>query len=192
MILVIWRLFLRIVFLVLIVWSIFYFFVFWYRYNPKGSFNYKTAWIYEIKAFSNSNYIFLDNEKFFLVDNKITLYSIPELSCKKLKIDEFEKFICFDWKQFNKILYISPKILKMTPFEGFFSKLDLKCNNLWDCSFTVNNIDFFISKDWTIFYKDDISTKKLTNLPNSMIIGYVEDGLIFEKNWKLFKLKYKK
>jgi len=192
MILVVGRLFLRVVFLVLIVWSIFYFFVFWYRYNPKGNFNYKTAGIYEIRAFSDTNYIFLDNEKFFLVNNKITLYSIPEWSCKKLRIDEFEKFICFDWKHFNKFLYISPKVLKITPFKGFFSKLDLKCNNIWECFFSANNIDFFISKDWTIFYKDDISTKQLIKLPNSLIIGYLEDWLIFEKNWKLFKLKFKK
>jgi len=181
------RLILRLSFLFFLVWSIFYFYVFGYRYSLDWDFHYKTAGIYQLNIFSDVNYLVLDNKKLFLEKNKITLYSLYEWECAKLKIWNYEQFLCFDGKNFNRFVYIDPKIIRISSFtDKYFMKLDLSQQGNF-VQFEFKNINFLY--DWeTLFYLDDISTKKLINLPNVKFVGYTENSLIFVKNWKLYAL----
>jgi len=181
------RLILRLSFLFFLVWSIFYFYVFGYRYSLDWDFQYKTAGIYQLNVFSDTQYIFLNNKKLFLSDHKISLYSLYEWECAKLKIWNYEKFLCFDGKNFNKFVYIDPKIIRIYPFtDKYFIKLDLNQQGNF-IQFEFKNIKFLYDGE-RLFYVDDISTKKLVDLPNVKFVGYTESSLIFVKNWKLYAL----
>jgi len=185
------RLFLRLFFLIFLVWSIFYFYVFGYRYNIKENVDFRTAGIYQVKVFSNVPFIKLNWKKIFLVDHQVNLYSLYEWECWELTIKDFHKFICFDGKNFNKIIYIDPQSLQIKPFRWkYFLKLDLACKEN-TCKFKFDEIDFFVDKNWNIFYSDDTDIYKLTQIKNFKPLGYTQTSLIWIKNWHLIEIKIK-
>jgi len=121
------RLIVRLSFLFLIVYSIFYFYVLGYRYNLKDSLTYQTAWIYDFIVYGNIDYIKVWDKTIFLTNHKVTLYSIPEWSCKKIILGKEEINYCFDGKHYNKIVYFAPGSVKIVSFKAkTFFKLNLQ------------------------------------------------------------------
>jgi len=183
------RLFFRIVLLVWGVWSVFYFYVFGYRYKIHGFFRYKTAGIYKLYVFSNKKNILLNSQKLFLVDHKVTLYSLYDGECAKLEIWDYEDFLCFDRKKLNTFVYISPKVVKIYPFhKRYFVKLKLELE--WDMiKFRFKDVNFLYNGK-QLFYVDDINTKHLIDLPNVKFVGYTKNSLVFIKSGKIYALSF--
>ncbi len=186
------RLFIRLSLLFFLVRSIFYFYVFWYRYSFEHDLVYKTSWIYNFKIFSNKHYFYLWNRKIYLVDNQVTLYSFFEWQCNTIIIWDYKDYICFKWNRFNKFVFIDKSVIKLSYFKwSYFIKLNLKSDLYKNYYFKVNWINFILKNNWDLLYKDDLWEKKLINIWKSKILWYLENTIIFEKKWHLFKLTRK-
>jgi len=188
------RLVIRLSFLFLIVYSIFYFYVLGYRFDIKDKVSYQTSWIYSINVYSkNINFIKVWNKTVFLSDHKVVLYSLPDWICSKLEIWKYYVKHCFDWKHYNKIVYFSKSDIKMLPLKdlAFFKLTLFKSNDFLDkYKFNWNNIEFVYQKNGNLLYKDDLWYKKLINLRNIDFIWYTTDWLVFERKNKIFELKF--
>jgi len=187
------RLIVRLSFLFLIVYSIFYFYVLGYRYNLKDSLTYQTAWIYDFIVYGNINYIKVWDKTIFLTDHKVSLYSIPEWACKRIVIWKEKINYCFDGKHYNKIVYFATNSIKIIPFKAkTFFKLDLlSSDDFFDkYKFKWSEIEFVYEKNGDLLYKDDLGYKRLLTLKNIDFVWYTLDGLVFEKTGRLFEIRF--
>ena len=187
------RLIVRLSFLFLIVYSIFYFYVLGYRYNLQSKISYQTAGIYDFRIYGNIDYIKIWNKVVFLTDHKVVLYSLPEWTCSNLKIWGSTFRYCFDWKYYNKFVYFSRKDIKISVFDDktFFKLSLVNWNDFFEkYNFKWNGIEFSYQKNGDLLYKDDFWYKKLLNLSWVDFIGYVMNGLIFEKKGRLYELRF--
>ncbi len=187
------RLFLRLILLVIIVFSIFYFYVFGYKYTKDLWFS-KNLWVYNIKYISKnkSNSFLFDWKKYFTTDRSITIFWLNKNKCNYIQIWDFKKYICNTKKKFNNIIYISKKDIKLSPSKiSFFNNLDIKYIN--DISikywFKWNNITFLYSNNWDLLYTDSISTKKIINIPNAKFIWYNKKWLFLILKWQIYFLR---
>jgi len=187
------RLFLRLILLVIIVFSVFYFYVFGYKYTKNLWFS-RNLWVYNIKYISeNENNHFIFNwKKYFTIDKGITIFWINRNKCSYIKIWNYKKFICNTKHKFSNIIYIDEKNLKLIPSKiSFFNNLTIKFINdpyikYW---FKWNDINFSYSNDWNLLYTDSISTKKLIKIPNAKFIWYNSKWLILILKWQIYFLK---
>jgi len=193
MAIVITRLFIRLSFLFVIVFSIFYFYVLWYKVNLNTYSPVKTAWIYSFKVFSDKNYIVFWGKKLFLMDNKVVLYSLLKGSCNDIVFSKnYQKYVCFDWWHFNRVVYIDPSYVKtelVSPNKYFFQlRLDKSGNFFDNYSFEWNNIKFVYKKNWDLLYKDSFWYKKLLNKKGINFVWYDEKWLVYVDNGRLYEL----
>ena len=189
------RLFLRLLILVVWVFSIFFFYVFWYTYDEKRWFI-KAPGVYAIKYFSNNNFekdITINSKKYNIVDNRLTLYWVEKGKCWNIKIWDYQKYDCYDGIKYVKIIYIPNSSIRIYPITKsmFFSQLDLENSNDYAINYNFNwhGIKFSYYKDWTIVYKDDISSKKLINIKWANFVWYNNEGLFFFKGNKIYFMK---
>lgn len=191
MILSAFRFFLRLIVLVLSVFSILYFYVLWYKFEPEIWFI-KTS-NYDLENYSPYNSKVLINwKKYFLNDWKIILSNMfSNKNCGELQIWNFKKYYCFEKKN-NHIVYISKNYIKIIPSKNkIFKNLDLikTENSNIKYKFTWNNITFYYYRNGDIIYKDDVSSKKLINFPNIEFVWYDRNGFFIVKNNKLLYFK---
>jgi len=192
MLIIFLRFFLRLLILIVWVLSIFFFYVFWYIYNTKRWFI-KTSWVFDIRYFSNDNFkknIIINSNKYYVVDNKLTLYWLEDGECWILKIWDYQKYYCYDWKKYSYVLYIKNFFIKKYPITKniIFSQLNLETSHDYDISYTFvwNDIKFYYYKDWSLIYKDDISYKKLTTIKWAEFVWYNKKGFFFILNEELY------
>jgi len=195
MLFVLSRLCIRLLTLWFIVFSIFYFYVLGYRYEDNIWFV-KASWTYQINYFSNKkeNYLILNWNKYYMVNNTLTLYWLQDWFCWYIKIGEFKRYTCVNWNNLQKITYISPSSIQIKQIKlDVFTNLKLiKSNDPFiKYTFYRNDIEFLFSLNWDLLYKDSVSVKKLINLPNSEFVWYNFKWLIFIKDWWMYLLKIK-
>jgi len=193
MILSVFRFTLRLIVLILSVFSILYFYVLWYKFDPE-------IWFIKTSSYNLENYssynkkILINWKKYFITNGQIRLSNIfTNKYCGKLKIWDFTKYHCFNKKN-NHIVYISKYYIRVFPSKNkIFKNLDLikPENNNIKYKFKWHNINFSYYKNGDIIYKDDVSSKKLINFPNIEFVWYDENGLFIIKKNKLFYLKIK-
>lgn len=179
-----WRLIIRLVVLFVWVFSIFFFYVFGYKYDSKIGFV-KSSWVYDIKYYSDETLdenILINWWKYYFVSNKLTLHDMRSNFCWEIKIGKFQDFSCYDDNAFSNIVYISPASLKINASSAnLFYRLNLKKtdNPFVRYEFNWNWVNFSYYKNWDLVYEDDISTKKLINIKNIEFIGYESWWLYF-------------
>lgn len=186
------RLFLRLTVLVFVIFSIFFFHVFWYKYDKQRWFI-KNSGVYDIKYFSDNNFeksIIINSQKYYVVDNKLTIYWLEKNQCWYIKIWNYKKYDCYDGKRYSNIIYIPSSSVKIYPITKniVFLKLDLKISKDYciNYDFNWNGIEMSYYKDGTIVYKDDISSKKLTNIKWANFVWYNDNWLFFSLNDKIY------
>lgn len=196
MIIIFARLFLRLFVLIWWVFSIFFFYVFWYTYTNKRWFI-KTSWVYNIKYFSNNNSkkdIIINSNKYFVINNRLTLYWLEKGRCWIIQIWYYKKYDCYDGKRYSDIVYIPISSVKIYPItkNTLFAKLNLQVSNDYDIKYNFNwhGIRFSYYKDGTIVYKDDISTKKLIKIPWVDFVWYDNEWLVFMLDNKIYYMKF--
>ena len=189
------RLSLRLLILIVWVFSIFFFYVFWYTYNEKRWFI-KAPWVYAIKYFSNNDLkknIIINSKRYYIVDNRLTLYWLEKWKCWYIKIWDYQKYDCYDDKKYSNIIYIPNSSIRIYPITKniVFLKLNLEISNDYAINYDFNwrGIKFSYYKDWTIVYKDDISYKKLINIKWANFVWYNNEGLLFFKDNKIYFIK---
>ena len=187
---VIARLLIRLSFLFLIVWSILYFYVFWYKISFNNDLIYKTSGIVHFKIFSEKKYFYFKHTKVYLVDHEVSLYSLYDWECWNIKIWKYSTYKCFDKNNFHNFVYISSKILKFSLFKWkVFSKIHMNCDFQVGCKFVVNKIDFLVYQN-NLYYRSFDSYKFLYNLKDFKIVGYLKNSLILYKNGFLYELSW--
>ncbi len=186
------RLFLRLIILFSAIFSIFFFYVFWYKYDEQRWFI-RSPWIYDIKYFSNDDLqknIIINSEKYYTVDNKLTIYWLQPNKCWTIKIWEYEKYDCYESESYSNIIYIPSSSIKIHPitYSTVFLNLNLNVSKDFTVNydFIWNGIKFSYYKDWTLVYKDDISSKKLINIKNVDFVWYNDDWLFFSLDGKMY------
>lgn len=187
------RLLLRLIVLVMIVFSVFYFYVFGYKYTKNLGFS-KNLWVFNIKYISKSknNSFFFDWKKYFMTNNNITIFGLNKNKCDYIQIWNYKKYICNKQNKFNNIVYIENKAIRLTPSKiSFFNNLDIKYINDISIKYTFNwnDINFLYSNKWDLLYTDSISTKKLINIPNAQFIWYNKKWLFLILKWQIYFLK---
>ena len=194
MLFILWRLLIRLVVLVVIVLSIFYFYVLWYTFN-KNVWFIKANGVYAIQTFSSkkSNNIMINSNFYYIVDNKITLHWIYPTSCGYIKIWDYAKYVCYNKnnKHYLNIVYIPRSDIKLEKIKSnIFANLDLyqSSNPYIKYYFYFKWIKFIYYKNGDILYEDDIDTKKLANIKNLEFVWYDSNGLYVVKNDKLYYL----
>lgn len=187
------RLFLRLTVLFFGVFSVFFFYVFGYKYE-KNVWFVRASWVYDVQYFAKKDKqeeFFVNSNKYNFVDNKLIVYGIYKWSCSNIKIWDFQNYQCHWNKKFKKIVYI-PKssILIKEAFKRVFFNLELfdDSNPFIKHYFYWRWIKFTYYEDWDLVYKDDISSKKLVNIKDAEFIGYDKDGLYFISKWKIYLL----
>lgn len=196
MLIVFVRLFLRLLILISSVFGIFFFYVFWYTYNGKRWFI-KTSWVYNIKYYSADNLkkdILINSKKYFIVNNKLTLYWLEQGKCWIMKIWNYQKYDCYDWKRYSDIVYIPSSSIKISPItkNTVVAKLNLQISSDYNIQYYFNwhDIDFSYYKDGTIVYKDNLSSKKLINIKWANFIWYNNSWLFFILDKKIYFMKF--
>jgi len=187
------RLFLRLIILVIIVFSVFYFYVFGYKYTKNLWFS-KNLWVCNIKYITEQKTVpFKFNwKKYLTTDRNITIFWLNKNKCNYIKIWDYKKFICNRKNKFSNIIYIEKKTIRLSPSKiSFFNNLNIHYTNdinikYW---FKWSDINFLYSNKWDLLYTDSISTKKLINLPNAKIIWYNNKWLFLILKWQIYFLK---
>jgi len=179
------RLFLRLILLVVIVFSIFYFYVFSYKYTKNIWFT-KNLWVYNIKYITkNKTAPFIFNwKKYFTIDRDITIFWLDKDKCSYIKFWNYKRFICNKQNKFINIIYIDKKNVKLLSSKiSFFNNLDIHYTNdinikYW---FRWNDINFLYSNNWDLLYTDDV--------PNAKFIWYNHEWLFLILKWQIYFLK---
>ncbi len=187
------RLLLRLIVLVVIVFSIFYFYVFGYKYTDNLWFS-KNLWVFNIKYISKNknNSFFFDWKKYFITNNNITIFGLNKNKCNYIQIWDYKKFICNTKNKFSDIIYISKKAIRLYPSKiSFFTNLNLRDINSISIKywFKWDNINFIYTNNWDLLYTDSISTKKLINIPNAHFIWYNKKWLFLILKGQIYFLK---
>ena len=196
MLLIFSRLFLRVLILFVAVFSIFYFYILWYRFDSNIWFV-QTSWVYSLEKLDlwENEKIILNWQEYNLSDNKIILHNIfLKKSCWELKVWKFSSYECYN-DNGNHIVYISKNIVKLTPVTtSIFKKLDLYSSDNLNIKyyFYWKNIKILYYRNWDIIYDDDLSSKKLINIPWLEFIWYTEKGLYVIKDNKLYFMRLSK
>ena len=198
MILVLTRLFFRLLVLFVAVFSVFLFYILWYKYNLNLGFV-KTSWTYSFEAMSEENsrnYIILNWQLYKLdSDNKLVLSNIlDQKSCGSIKIWNYANFVCFKNHDTN-IVYISKNAIRLKKVKSSVVYKKLKLSN-WNSVFEKyrffwNGIKFYYYKNGDIVYEDWLSFKKLMNFPNIEFVWYDRKWFYIVKDNNLYYMKLK-
>ena len=187
------RLLIRLVLLVMIVFSIFYFYVFGYKYTKDLWFS-KDLGLYNVKYISNqqTSCFWFNGKKYFIYDWDISLFGLDKNKCLNIKIWSFKKFICNRKSKFTNIVYIPKKNIKLSLSKISFFK-NLNIHFVSDVSvkyqFVWKRIKFLYLNNWDLLYVDSISTKKLINIPNAKFIWYNDKWLFLILKWQIYFLR---
>lgn len=188
-----YRLFIRIVILVITVFSIFYFYVFGYKYN-KNIWFYKAGSIYDIKSYSklDDKKILIDGNKYNLVNNRLVIFWVPRNSCWYMKLWDDLKFVCND-NDFNKIITFSKLNLQKVNIKKIIYPLKLYWNNLSLVKYLFNWewIEFKYYKNGDLTYKDSIWSHYLINLNNANFVWYDDNWLYLLLKWEFYFIRLK-
>jgi len=193
MIIILSRLFFRLAILFIAVFSVFYFYILEYKYDPNIGFI-KTSWTYSLENIDNGyiENVVINWKKYNLSENKIILHNIfDQKTCWELKIWDYNDYLCYKNND-NHIVYISKNSVKLVAVKNtIYNNLILKksYNPFIKYSFKWKEIYFDYYKNGDIVYKDDISSKKLINIKNLEFVGYNTKWLFVIKDNDLYFMK---
>jgi len=189
------RFFLRLFILLLAFFSIFYFYILQYRFDSKLGFV-KTSWVYSLESLDLpfNDEVILNWKKYKLAEDKLVLHNMfSPKSCGKIKIWNYQDFLCYKDAWIKHIVYVSKNVLKLLPAKNltYFKKLELISSDNIGVKYTFSwhKINFSYYKNWDLIYKDDISAKKLINLPNLEFVWYDNKWLYVVKDGSLYFMK---